>query len=169
MNRHLYRCRHDRRVAGVAAGVAEYFGLDVTLVRVVWFVSMFFGLFTLVVYIGLAIIIPLEPLTAEEAAHPEALAAAGDAGHRHAERRSGMVMTWIGLGLVLLGVLALANAVVPGMSWRFLWPVFIVGLGGLLLAGSLRRETSPSAPAPAQMAPAPTPMAPPPAGDVTPE
>jgi phage shock protein PspC (stress-responsive transcriptional regulator) len=148
MNRHLYRCRHDRRVAGVAAGVAEYFGLDVTLVRVVWFVSMFFGLFTLVVYIGLAIIIPLEPLTADEAAHAETLAAAGDVGHRHVERRSGVVTTWIGLGLVLLGTLALADVVIPGMSWRYLWPVFIVGLGGLLLAGSLRRETAPFVAAP---------------------
>jgi len=141
MNRHLYRCRSDRRVAGVAAGVAEYFGLDVTLVRVVWFVSMFFGLFTLVVYIGLAIIVPLEPLTAEQAVRQEALVAAGDGGHRHGERRPGMITTWIGLALVLLGALALADVVIPGMSWRYLWPLFIVGLGGLLLAGSLRRES----------------------------
>ena len=141
MNRHLYRCRHDRRIAGVASGVAEYFGLDVTLVRVVWFVSIFFGFFTLVVYVGLAIIVPLEPITAEEAARQETLMAAGDAGHRHAERSPGMITTWIGLALVLLGALALADFVIPGMSWRYLWPLFILGVGGLLLAGSLRRET----------------------------
>jgi phage shock protein C len=42
MNRRLYRCRQDRRLAGVAAGVAEFFGLDPTLVRVLWFLSIFF-------------------------------------------------------------------------------------------------------------------------------
>lgn len=142
MNRHLYRCRHDRRIAGVAAGVAEYFGLDVTLVRIVWFLSIFFGGATLVVYVGLALIVPLEPLTAGEATDPASvhdheLAAAG---HRHAERRPGMLTTWLGVGLVLLGGLALIDVVVPGMSWRYLWPVFILGLGGVLIVGSLRRE-----------------------------
>jgi hypothetical protein len=34
----LMRSRVDRKIAGVAAGVAEYFGLDPTLVRVLWVV-----------------------------------------------------------------------------------------------------------------------------------
>src|SRR6478736_2453047 len=42
VNRRLYRCSHDRRIAGVAAGLAEYFDLDPTLMRVLWFVSIFF-------------------------------------------------------------------------------------------------------------------------------
>src|SRR5262249_23188410 len=156
---HLYRCRHDRRIAGVAAGVAEYFGLDVTLVRIVWFLSIFFGGATLVVYIGLALIVPLEPLTAEEAANPASvhdhdLAAAG---HRHVERRPGMLTPWLGIGLVLLGSLALIDVVVPGMSWRYLWPVFILGLGGVLIAGSLRRDARPMLSAtPTGSTPAPT-------------
>jgi len=149
MNRHLYRCRHDRRIAGVAAGVAEYFGLDVTLVRIVWFLSIFFGGATLVVYVGLALIVPLEPLTAEEAANPARVHDhdLAEAGHHHTERRPGMLTTWLGVGLVLLGGLALIDVVVPGMSWRYLWPVFVVGLGGVLIVGSLRRETSPMIPA----------------------
>lgn len=59
--RRLYRCRHDQRLAGVAAGVAEYFDLDPTLVRVLWIVSVFFGGFTLLLYIAMAIIVPAEP------------------------------------------------------------------------------------------------------------
>jgi phage shock protein C len=170
MNRHLYRCRHDRRIAGVAAGVAEYFGLDVTLVRILWFLSIFFGGATLVVYVGLALIVPLEPLTAAEAANPATVhdheLAATD--HRHVERRPGMLTTWLGVGLVLLGGLALIDVVVPGISWRYLWPVFIVGLGGLLIVGSLRREgAAPMVPAtavgPANQPGAAAPIAPVPA------
>ena len=32
----LMRSRDDRMLAGVCAGVARYFGVDVTLVRVIW-------------------------------------------------------------------------------------------------------------------------------------
>lgn len=62
MNRQrLYRCRHDRRLAGVAAGVAEYFDVDPSLVRVLWVISVFFGGLGLFLYIAMALIVPLEP------------------------------------------------------------------------------------------------------------
>ena len=61
MNRRLYRCRDNGCLAGVAGGMAEYFDLDPTLVRMLWFVSIFFGGLGLLLYIGMAIIVPLEP------------------------------------------------------------------------------------------------------------
>ena len=41
--RKLMRSRTDRKIAGVCAGFAEYFDLDVTVVRVVWLIVAFFG------------------------------------------------------------------------------------------------------------------------------
>ena len=140
MNRRLYRCRHDRSIAGVAAGVAEYFDLDPTLVRVVWFLSIFFGGFGLFLYIAMAIIVPLEPMTEEMAA---AEAAAVAAGHRHVSRPgSGRWATFFGVALILLGGLALLDAAVPAWSssWRYLWPAFLVGIGLLLVFFAMRRE-----------------------------
>lgn len=32
----LYKCREGRVICGVCAGVAEYFSMDVTVVRVLW-------------------------------------------------------------------------------------------------------------------------------------
>lgn len=61
--RRLYRCRHDRQLAGVAAGMAEYLELDPTLVRVLWILSAFVGGVTIVLYIVLAFVMPLEPGT----------------------------------------------------------------------------------------------------------
>jgi phage shock protein C len=156
MNRRLYRCRHDRKIAGVAAGVAEYFELDPTLVRIVWFASIFFGLVTLVLYIGLAFIMPLEPMTAEdEAAHAAAPAASG---HQHATRGPGRVTTFIGIVLVLFGSLALVDAVLPSLvSWRYLWPLFIALIGGVLIVGSLRREGNGGIASPTAVASSPEP------------
>jgi phage shock protein C len=56
----LYRSEKDRMVAGVCAGLGEYFGIDPTLIRVAWVLATvltaFFPLF--IAYFVLAIIIP---------------------------------------------------------------------------------------------------------------
>lgn len=36
MNKRLYRSTHDRMLAGVCGGIAEYFQIDPTLVRLGW-------------------------------------------------------------------------------------------------------------------------------------
>ncbi len=60
--RRLYRCRQDRWLAGVAGGMAEYLEVDPTVVRILWILSAFLGGFTILLYIILVFIIPLEPL-----------------------------------------------------------------------------------------------------------
>lgn len=59
----LIRPRHNRKIAGVCAGLAEYFDLDVTLVRVLWFVITLFSavVFGTVAYIVAWIVMPDEP------------------------------------------------------------------------------------------------------------
>jgi len=142
MNRRLYRCRHDRRLAGVAAGVAEYFDLDPSLVRLLWFVSIFFGGVTLLLYIGMAIIVPLEPVTADTAATPET----GDAsavpeGHRHATRDHGRWTTFVGLALIFFGSLALIDRYLPALDVEHLIvPAVAIGLGAFLVASAIRRD-----------------------------
>ncbi len=59
----LVRPRNGRKIAGVCVGFAEYFGLDVTLVRVLWVVCTLFGALVLgvVAYVVAWIIVPEEP------------------------------------------------------------------------------------------------------------
>lgn len=59
----LYRTRHDKWVAGVLGGLAKYFDLDVTLLRLAFIglvVLLDMG-FLIVAYIIMAIVVPLEP------------------------------------------------------------------------------------------------------------
>ena len=58
MRKTLYKSRNDRMVAGVCGGLAEYFGLDSTLIRIVWAVMILMGGSGLALYIVCAIIIP---------------------------------------------------------------------------------------------------------------
>lgn len=57
----LMRSRTERWVAGVCGGVAEYFDLDVVLVRVLWFIVALFGGGGLVAYLVCWIVMPQEP------------------------------------------------------------------------------------------------------------
>jgi phage shock protein C len=150
VNRRLYRCRENRVIAGVASGVAEFFGLDPTLVRVLWFLSIFFGGVTLVVYVGLALIVPLEPATAGAVAEPVEP-------HRHGAAASGRWTTIFGIALILFGSLALLGAVLPNVaSWRHLWPLFIIGMGAVLVAVAMRRDAPPTVTYPQVAVPQPS-------------
>lgn len=56
----IYKSDTNVKIAGVCAGIADYFGLDPVLVRVIWFVvSWFYGI-GLVGYIACAFIFPRE-------------------------------------------------------------------------------------------------------------
>ena len=58
----LVRPRQNRKIAGVCMGFAEYFDLDVTLVRIVWAVCCLFGAFGAVAYGAAWIVMPEEPM-----------------------------------------------------------------------------------------------------------
>ena len=58
----LVRTRANRKIAGVCAGFAEYFDLDVTLVRLVWLFVVLVGGTGLLAYVIAWIVMPEEPL-----------------------------------------------------------------------------------------------------------
>lgn len=56
----LYRLPKQGKIAGVCAGLADYFDMDVTLMRVLFVVAAFVtGGFGILLYIILAIILPV--------------------------------------------------------------------------------------------------------------
>jgi phage shock protein C len=58
----LYRSNTNKMVCGVCSGIAEYFGIDATLVRIGWVILTLFsaGFGGLLAYIVAAVIIPDE-------------------------------------------------------------------------------------------------------------
>ena len=48
-------------VCGVCAGIAEYYNLDPTVVRVVWAIASCFAFAGVIAYIAAAVIIPVKP------------------------------------------------------------------------------------------------------------
>lgn len=163
--RRLYRSRHDRRLAGVAGGMAEYLEMDPTVVRVLWILGAFLGGFAILLYVIMAFVMPLEPedetfgasggngrgsepasdqasdqASGPEAGRPGTEGFAPAARRRPTERRSGRAGLFLGALLVVFGSVAMAAAVVPGwVGGAHLGPALLLAFGIVLVAGSVRR------------------------------
>ncbi len=61
-SKRLYRSRTDRVIAGVCGGIARYFNIDPTLVRLLFVLGLFLNGGTFWAYIIMMIVIPEEPV-----------------------------------------------------------------------------------------------------------
>ena len=60
MAKKLSRSRTDRKIWGVCGGLAQYFDVDPTIVRIVAVASLFVGSLGFRVYIIMALVVPNE-------------------------------------------------------------------------------------------------------------
>ena len=54
----LTRSLSDRKVVGVCGGLAEFFAMDSTIIRVLFVLSALFGGSGILIYIAMALIVP---------------------------------------------------------------------------------------------------------------
>jgi phage shock protein C len=126
----LVRSRDDRVIAGVCGGLGEYLGVDSVLIRIAALILVFAGGAGVILYIIGWIAMPegyeTEP---EKEAAPES----GEA----PERTRGAVL--LGLVFVVLGVFFLVDEIWPDfLSWQYIWPVALIGIGIAILARARR-------------------------------
>ncbi len=170
MQRRLYRSRTDRILGGVAGGLADYFSVDVTLVRLAWVVLALAGGGGVLVYIIAWIVIPEAPALGRwvPAPRPAATPEAAGTDQPPAEDQPGATETppagngppdqanprtpggtaeqaermrqLFGIILVGLGAWLLAANLVPWLRLGKLWPLVLVALGLALLARGLGRR-----------------------------
>ena len=58
MKKRLYRNTKDEKIAGVCSGIAEYFNIDPTIVRLIWALAILCVGTGLLLYIVCAFVIP---------------------------------------------------------------------------------------------------------------
>ena len=61
MKKRLYNSNNEKVLVGVCGGIADYFDIDPTLVRLLWVILLMMGGSGILAYIIAAIIIPNEP------------------------------------------------------------------------------------------------------------
>ena len=57
----LYKCEEGKLICGVCGGLAKYFDVDPTIVRLIWAALTLVGFSGLIAYIIAALIIPKDP------------------------------------------------------------------------------------------------------------
>ncbi len=147
MNKKLYRSRKDKMLGGVAGGLAEYFEIDPTLVRIAFIIVLFLGGTGVLAYIILWIVVPEEPYMYQEpgvnanepktdqqpgaggSSQDDAFKAYKEASELQSQKRRGLA-GWI---LVIIGALFLANNFIPHFCVGSFWPLILIILGAALL------------------------------------
>ena len=61
MEKKLFRSTKDKKLCGVCAGIAAYFNIDPTIVRLIWAVAVLFAGCGILAYIIAALVIPANP------------------------------------------------------------------------------------------------------------
>jgi len=131
----LYRSRSQRMLAGVCGGIAEYFNIDVTLIRLIWALVSIPSFGTgIIIYIIGAIIIPERPYGQEYNVEFIDVTQPVD---------KSKIMVIVGIILVIIGIVALLSGLFPYL-WRMLrnaiWPVIIIAIGIALIYSSWKNK-----------------------------
>lgn len=61
MSKKLYKSNTNKMIDGVCGGIAEYFDLDPTVIRVIWAIFCVIGFSGVIAYLICALIIPRRP------------------------------------------------------------------------------------------------------------
>jgi len=152
MAKKLYRSTKDKMIGGVAGGLAEYFDIDSTLVRVLFIVVVFLGGGGIIAYIILWIVVPQKPY--EIPKNPVSQSPQEDesgsnfssdenksdsfsmsnGGAVSSMTHSGNKQIWVAIILMVIGSLFLLDNIFPRFDFDQYWPIILIGIGiGLLL------------------------------------
>jgi len=167
MNKKLYRDEYHKVIGGVCAGLAEYFDMDPTIVRLIFAFAFFVGGVGLVPYIVLWIVLPKKGFPYNNFNNPSvdytvppqqpdapytapfppnnpfggSQYTAGPVGDMPPKQRShaGII---IGVVLIMIGAAILIDNydLIPDFDWGNLWPVVLVVVGlSLIISGQTRQ------------------------------
>ena len=130
MENQLFRSRKNRIIAGVCGGIAEYFSVDPTLVRLIWVIMVLTFGAGILAYIIAAVIMPerAEDISGHDC--PDiSQRGEGRTYSINPERNRAVV----GIGLVLIGILFLAKQFFHWIDIRFFWPIVFIAVGFLII------------------------------------
>jgi phage shock protein PspC (stress-responsive transcriptional regulator) len=161
MNKILYRSRTDRMIGGVASGLAKYFNIDPTIIRVLFVLTVLLGGGGILAYIILWIIVPEEPIvfnmpggfdssvsqssaqqnfsqgsSEQDTVNNSATTNSPDFSTFNPQVKSESKTYIFGIILIIFGLLILLNNFIPRFDLLNFWPLILIGLGISILVSS---------------------------------
>ncbi len=144
----LYRSEKNRVVAGICGGLGDYLEIDPAIIRLIWIIFVFAGGAGFWAYIVAWIIIPEEPeyktkeakMSGKVKMKKSEKEVASEVTQSSEKNKREKKAYWIGLILVILGAIFLANNFLPSLRFDRLWPLILVAFGVALLFTSKRTK-----------------------------
>lgn len=131
-NRRLERNPMNKVIGGVCSGLAEFFGLDIALVRIAFVIAFLFASFGFWLYIILWIVLP------ERSQQPTTNSQQPIANSQQSESKVKSIFA--GAFVILIGLLFLVNNFIP-INWMWkLWPLILVAIGVVMIVTTSKRR-----------------------------
>ena len=136
-NRKLSRNSMNKVIGGVCSGLAEFFGLDVALVRIAFVIAFLFASFGFWFYIILWIVLPDGQRTVDNGQQTsdwgQQTADIGQQSESVTKPESKVKSVLAGSFVILIGLLFLINNFIP-INWVWkLWPLILVAIGVVMI------------------------------------
>lgn len=133
-NKRLQRDLQNKVLGGVCSGLSNYFDIDATFWRILFFVLFLFGCSGLLIYIILWIAMPAAKYEPGAQVSPQDANADGAR-----KKRNGNMAA--GLTLIGIGTICLLARYVPQINWRTAWPILLIVLGVILIIPFKSKES----------------------------
>lgn len=136
--RRLYRTKTNRLIAGVAAGLADYFSIDPVLVRALFILLTIADGAGVLIYIILWIVVPEAGESPNRDAGTRVKDFVEEVGKSaqavvSGERKTsiGLWRNIIGLFIIFVGLVTLLHQFFPysWLNWNLAWPILIIFIG----------------------------------------
>ncbi|MBX7156142.1 MAG: PspC domain-containing protein [Candidatus Kapaibacterium sp.] len=133
----LYRSVGNRKIGGVCAGLAEYFDIDVTLVRIAFVFAVFMHGGGLLAYVIMWMVLPEQPYSYQtqdsDTSMPYTSATINPT------RRNGAM--FFGILLIVMGTFFLLDNFIPDLDFEDYFPVLLILSGGFILFNSFKKKS----------------------------
>lgn len=139
-NRKLRRNPMNRVIGGVCSGLADFFGVDVALMRIAFVIAFLFASFGFWLYIILWIVLPENgQQTTDNGQQDQSQRTTDEVQQSIVKRESKMKSIFAGAFIILIGLLFLVNNFIP-INWVWkLWPLILVAIGIVMIVTASKK------------------------------
>ena len=142
-NKKLRRNPMNRVIGGVCSGLADFFGVDVALMRIAFVIAFLFASFGFWLYIILWIVLPENGQQTTDNGQQSFGQSQGQSQCQQSESvsksESKVKSIFAGAFIILIGLLFLVNNFIP-INWVWkLWPLILVAIGIVMIVTARKK------------------------------
>ena len=143
-NKKLRRNPMNRVIGGVCSGLADFFGVDVALMRIAFVIAFLFASFGFWLYIILWIVLPETQQTIDNGQQNQSQSQSPQSESESvsvSKSESKVKSIFAGAFIILIGLLFLVNNFIP-INWVWkLWPLILVAIGIVMIVTASKRRS----------------------------